>query len=380
MRVKTIAGCLVAVVTLAVAAAAVALGSGGRQGMGIVRASDTTPVGSTGTTGPSGAGVATTLTALPHATVADGTLPIVVRLSGAVTPGSPTPQLLPTVAGRWTRSKNLETFTPTSSLEPCTTYHLTVWSRTTAAGQLPLGTKRVVTFAVTCPGAHAVQQALARLHYLPYRFHPHTPTISESGPMTRAAAAHAAFKSPPGHFVRVIKDAPPLAAGQLDATTRGALEVFQETHGSAASGTADAATWAALLGAEAGNHTDRTPYTFVTVSQRQPESLEVHRGNKIALKTAANTGVPGAPTANGVFPIFARYVSTTMTGTNPDGSHYSDPGVPWVNYFNGGDAVHGFNRPGYGYPQSDGCVELPPATAAVVFKMLAIGDIVVVSG
>ena len=37
-----------------------------------------------------------------------------------------------------------------------------------------------------------------------------------------------------------------------------------------------------------------------------------------------------------------------MSGTNPDGSHYSDPGVPWVSYFNGGDALHGFLRASYG--------------------------------
>ena len=48
-----------------------------------------------------------------------------------------------------------------------------------------------------------------------------------------------------------------------------------------------------------------------------------------------------------------------MEGTNPDGSHYNDVGVPWVNYFSGGDAIHGFVRPGYGWPQSLGCVEVP---------------------
>ncbi len=58
-----------------------------------------------------------------------------------------------------------------------------------------------------------------------------------------------------------------------------------------------------------------------------------------------NTGVPGATTQQGTFPIYARFTSTTMSGTNPDGSKYSDPGVPWVNYFNGGDAVHGFPAP-----------------------------------
>ena len=33
-----------------------------------------------------------------------------------------------------------------------------------------------------------------------------------------------------------------------------------------------------------------------------------------------------------------------MSGTNPDGSHYTDPGIPCVSYFNGGDALHGFIR------------------------------------
>ncbi len=47
-----------------------------------------------------------------------------------------------------------------------------------------------------------------------------------------------------------------------------------------------------------------------------------------------------------------------MKGTNPDGSKYADP-VYWISYFNGGDAVHYFDRPAYGYYQSLGCVELP---------------------
>jgi hypothetical protein len=37
--------------------------------------------------------------------------------------------------------------------------------------------------------------------------------------------------------------------------------------------------------------------------------------------------------------------------------------VYWINYFNGGDAVHGFVRASYGFPQSLGCVELPIPTA-----------------
>src|SRR6202011_2987125 len=95
---------------------------------------------------------------------------------------------------------------------------------------------------------------------------------------------------------------------------------------------------------------------------QQPRTHAIH----ICHGVRVTTGVAGAETAHGVFPIFARYVATTMIGTNPDGTKYNDPGVPWVNYFNGGDAVHGFPRPSYGSPQSNGCVELPVETARTV--------------
>jgi lipoprotein-anchoring transpeptidase ErfK/SrfK len=65
-----------------------------------------------------------------------------------------------------------------------------------------------------------------------------------------------------------------------------------------------------------------------------------------------------------------------MTGTNPGGSHYSDPGIPDVSYFNGGDALHGYIRASYGFPQSDGCVEMPYSEAAAVYPFTPIGTIV----
>jgi lipoprotein-anchoring transpeptidase ErfK/SrfK len=65
-----------------------------------------------------------------------------------------------------------------------------------------------------------------------------------------------------------------------------------------------------------------------------------------------------------------------MTGVNPDGTPYSDPGIPWVSYFNGGDALHGFIRASYGFPQSLGCVEMPYANAARVYPFTPIGTLV----
>ena len=117
----------------------------------------------------------------------------------------------------------------------------------------------------------------------------------------------------------------------------------------------------------------------MTVTESLPETLEVHRDDHVVFSTPANTGVPGAETAQGIFPIYSRFVSTTMTGTDVDGTKYTVPDVPWVNYFNGGDAVHGYPRASYGFPQSNGCVELPIEAAAQVYPMLKIGDIVEVS-
>ena len=63
----------------------------------------------------------------------------------------------------------------------------------------------------------------------------------------------------------------------------------------------------------------------------------------------------------------------TMSGTNPDGSHYHDPGLRYISYFNGGDALHYFPRGSYGSPQSLGCVELPLAAAAAIESEYASG-------
>jgi len=105
----------------------------------------------------------------------------------------------------------------------------------------------------------------------------------------------------------------------------------------------------------------------------------VWRDGTVIYRTPVNTGIPVAPTAPGTYPVYARYLSTTMSGYNPDGSHYEDPGIPDVAYFNGGDAVHGFLRASYGFPQSLGCVELAYSAAAIVFNYDPIGTLVTVS-
>jgi peptidoglycan hydrolase-like protein with peptidoglycan-binding domain len=343
-------------------------------------ATPTTPTPPARETPPPKPVLRTRVTSWPASSITDGTAPLRVRLSGAPVPGSPVPMLSPRIAGRWTSVGSAEYFKPKSTLEPCSTYTLTVWAGTTATGELPLGgRRRTLAMHVGCPPLRALQQALARLSYLPYTIDAAHGRNSGDKPEARALAARYAYHPPAARLLANVPHAPGLWYGALDPTTRGALIVFQSRHGLSPTGVPDRSTWASLLAAETLGHGDPAPYTFVTVSESIPETLEVHRGRHVVLSSPANTGVPGATTERGTFPIYARYVTTTMSGTNPDGSHYSDPGVPWVNYFNGGDAVHGFPRPSYGSPQSNGCVELPIAAAARVFPLLAIGDLVVVS-
>jgi peptidoglycan hydrolase-like protein with peptidoglycan-binding domain len=321
----------------------------------------------------------TRLVAVPAHTIVNGAEPLLVTLSAAPAADSPAPTLRPAVAGTWRTVGDSAVFTPTSTLMPCSTYTLTVWANTIATGHSRLGKRRTIGLNVPCPSTAALQQSLARLGYMGASFHSLYAVHIAAGRETRREAAVHMFHPPRGVLVPDPSDAPAVETGRLDETTRGALTVYQSHHGLEPTGEPNYATWASLLAAETAYHRNPSPYTWVTVSESIPETLEVHRGHHVVLSTPANTGVPGAETAQGIFPIFSRFTSTTMTGTNPDGSHYSDPGVPWVNYFNGGDAVHGFPRGSYGTPQSNGCVELPIETAHTVFDMLQLGDIVVVS-
>jgi len=318
----------------------------------------------------------TQLLALPAREVRNGTKALTVTLSAPPAAASPPPTLAPALAGSWAAVGNSEVFTPASTLQPCSAYTLTIWADTSSTAHSRLGHRRTIALSVACPPLAGLQQALARLGYLGARFHSLYGVHTPSGPETRREAAIRAYHPPRGVLAPDPADAPPVAMGQLDETTRGALTVYQEEHDLEATGEADRATWASLLFALSTDRRDRRPYTWVSVSESLPETLEVHRGGRVALSTPVNTGVPGAETAQGIFPIYSRFVSTTMSGTDVDGTKYVVPDVPWVNYFNGGDAVHGYPRASYGFPQSNGCVELPIETAQSVFGMLAIGDIV----
>ena len=90
---------------------------------------------------------------------------------------------------------------------------------------------------------------------------------------------------------------------------------------------------------------------YVLVNKVEPENLTLwNNGTAQYVGIAVNTGAPGADTTDGTYAVFEHVRYSDMKGTNPDGSTYNDPNVPYASYFNGGDALHGFIRATYGSP------------------------------
>lgn len=250
------------------------------------------------------------------------------------------------------------------------------------------GRGAVATWTVPSGSIVRLHQLLAQLGYLPVNFH-----YSGAAPDASAQAQLTAAVDPPkGTFswrypntpAALHSDWSPTASGVM---TQGAIMAFESDHnmysGSPASeggGAVTPALWRALIKAAVANQRSTSGYTFVTVSEGSPETETTWHNGRVVVHGLVNTGIPSAPTAQGTFPTFTHNVSVTMSGTNPDGSAYSDPGIPWVSYFNGGDALHGFIRASYGFPQSLGCVEMPFSEAHKVWGYTPIGTLVNVVG
>lgn len=222
-----------------------------------------------------------------------------------------------------------------------------------------------------------LQQLLALLGYLPVEFHY---AGGQGVGLTPAAQERAALHPPAGTFSWRYPNTPAALEsfwqpGTFGTVTRGAIMAFENDHGMTPDGIPGAAVWKELIAAAIAGRRSTFGYTFVYVDQGN-ETLTLWHSGQTVLRTPVNTGVAGAPTANGLFPVFEHIPVGTMSGTNPDGSHYVDPGIPWISYFNGGDALHGFVRASYGTPQSDGCVEMPIPTAARVWPYTPIGTLV----
>ena len=332
--------------------------------------------------------------------------------------GATRPTLSPAVAGVWSQpSPNRLVFTPSgfgfgpgtsvtvrfdrpvvvATGAPVTTTAATTTAATTTAATTTAASTAAASTAYSfqvAPGSLLrLAQILAQLHYLPLRFVPSPGVVL---PATVSQEISSISTPPQGTFSWRWSTTPSTLAAQWTPTTfnntlvKGALMAFEANRPTytydgytldteSVSQMADSSTWDALVTAAVAHQLDPNPYSYVYVSKALPETLTLWENGADVLTALTNTGIPQDATADGTFPIYVRYTVNYMSGTNPTGTPYHDL-VHWINYFNGGDAVHGFVRASYGFPQSLGCVELPVATAQTAFADLAIGDLVTVAG
>ncbi len=302
---------------------------------------------------------------------------VAVRFSTALAPGSPMPTLSPAVAGSWAvLSPSFLEYQATGPLVPGATETVTVPGGSSGVvgseGQ-HLAESSTTQFSVAPGSTLRLQQLLAELGYLPLSFTPASPLTSPTQEGNDQVGSFT-WRWPNQPLALEMLWTP----GTNNVITQGAVMNFESQNGLKTDGLAGPQVWTDLLADVQSGKGDALPWDYVLVSQSLPETATVYKDGVEVYSTPVNTGVAGATTENGTWPVYVRYTVTTMSGTNPDGSHYSDPGIPWVSYFHGGDALHGFVRSSYGFPQSDGCVEMPVANAQVVYPLTPLGTLVTV--
>jgi hypothetical protein len=282
--------------------------------------------------------------------------------------GSRLPQLVPAARGRWRQvDSHTLSFQPTGF-----GFALGGIQHVRLPGQ-------TLNWKVPAGSTLRLQELLARQGYLPVRWIPH----GGAAPATPAGEAAAAVSPPSGTFPWRYPQVPVSLRtlwrpGHWNVITQGAVMLFEDVHGMATDGVPGPDVWRALLRDDLSGRRYQRAYSYVFVHETVPQSASLWVAGRVILTSPGNTGIASAPTAPGTWPVFEHIAVGTMSGTNPDGSHYHDPGIRWISYFHGGDALHEFPRASFGTPQSLGCVELPEAAAARIWPYTPIGTLVTI--
>ena len=320
----------------------------------------------------------------------NGAAPIKVQFSAPLAANTPMPQLSPHITGNWQVEGDTAVFTPVVGFFENTKVTLkipggesgmvSVDGASVGSGGL-LASGSTVTWTTGSFSTLRLQQVLSQLGYLPFTWTAKSKTVISA---TNAnAELSAAYQAPAGTFGWNGSYPSSLTsqwkAGSANILDVGAIRAFESVSGLTMDGSAGRTVWHDLLTAVAKGKNNPNGYTYALANQHYPETLTVWHNGRVVLKTAANTGIPESPTVDGTFPVYLKYYFSYMKGTNPDGSKYDDP-VYYANYFNGGDAVHQFDRYSYGSYQSLGCVELPFDSAKKVYPYLTYGSLVTVTG
>jgi hypothetical protein len=313
-------------------------------------------------------------------TTIDPTSPITITFSEPVQAvlGLARPTLEPATPGSWTQTAaNALTFKPSQgyALGQHVELRLPAPTEVLAAGRTQ--TLQTLSWSVPVGSIARLQQLLAELGYLPLDWHP----AAGATAATTLAQTEAAIQPPGGTFTWRYPNTPSQLRSlwRPDGWTRmtqGAVMSFEHDQGLAVDGIAGPLVWRSLISAALKGDPVAHSYSYVLVHRSVPQNLTLWNNGSTIMQVKVNTGVPAAPTPYGTHTVFEHIAVGTMRGRNPDGSRYVDPGIKWISYFYGGEAIHGFDRATYGFPQSVGCVEAPIATAAQIWPYTPVGTLV----
>jgi len=131
---------------------------------------------------------------------------------------------------------------------------------------------------------------------------------------------------------------------------------------------------------------EEAPFKTVTITgtgkwievDLSQQRLTAWLGDEVVGTWLISSGRAATPTQIGTGRIYAKYPVQTMTGTI-NGEYYYVPNIKWVNYFNGGEAIHGtYWHNNFGHPMSHGCINMTEAAAKFIYDFAPIGTKVIV--
>lgn len=104
------------------------------------------------------------------------------------------------------------------------------------------------------------------------------------------------------------------------------------------------------------------------------QRLIAWENGRVAMSTYVSTGTQRTPTVRGQFRVQTKHRVVNMRGAD-----YYLPNVPYVMFFFRDYAIHGtYWHANFGTPMSHGCVNMPTAKAAWLYRWAPQGTLVVV--
>ena len=236
--------------------------------------------------------------------------------------------------------------------------------------------RRVTSQFTVAPGSTLrLQQLLAELGYLPLTFTPASPLTSPTQEGNDQVGSFILALGRPAALARPRCGRP----GTNNVITQGAVMNFENQNGLKTDGVAGPQVWTDLLADVQSGKGDASPWDYVLVSQSLPETATVYKDGVAVYSTPVNTGRAGRHHRERHLARLRPLHGDDHERHQPRRLPLRRPGHPVGELLpRRATLCTASSGPATAIPQSDGCVEMPIANAAVVFPLTPLGTLVTV--